>query len=72
MTQTGYDIPAISSRVAPIARDYGVAKLSLFGSHTRGDATVDSTIDFRIIDKGELRGLFRRTAFRAALRVRNG
>jgi predicted nucleotidyltransferase len=44
-----------------------VAKLSLFGSYARGDATVDSDIDFRIIDKGKLRGLFRLAAFQGDL-----
>jgi predicted nucleotidyltransferase len=52
-----------SSLIAPVARDYGVRKLTLFGSYARGDATVESDIDLRIVDRGQLRGLFRLAAF---------
>jgi predicted nucleotidyltransferase len=67
MTQKVLDIPTISSLIAPVAHDYGVAKLSLFGSFARGDADTDSDVDLRIVDRGELRGLFRLAAFQGEL-----
>ncbi|MDR2197605.1 MAG: nucleotidyltransferase domain-containing protein [Coriobacteriales bacterium] len=70
MTQTALDIPTISSLIAPVAHDYGVSKLSLFGSYARGDADGSSDVDFRIVDRGELRGLFRLAAFQGALEKR--
>jgi predicted nucleotidyltransferase len=63
MTQTVYDISTIASLIAPVVHDYGVAKLSLFGSYARGDADESSDVDFRIVDRGNLRGLFRLAAF---------
>ena len=58
-----YDIPEISKRVAPIARQYGVAKLSLFGSYARGEAEPHSDIDLRIIKGGNLRSLIHLAGF---------
>jgi predicted nucleotidyltransferase len=62
-----YDIPEISRRVAPIARQYGVAKVSLFGSYAVGTPTLNSDLDFRIIDRGSLRGLIQLAGFQLAL-----
>jgi predicted nucleotidyltransferase len=62
-----YSIPEISSIVSPIARSYGINRLSVFGSHARGEATPDSDIDFLIIDKGSLCGLFQLAGFQLAL-----
>jgi predicted nucleotidyltransferase len=58
-----YSIDEIANIVAPIARAYGIGRLSLFGSYARGDATTNSDIDLRIIDKGSLRGLFQLAGF---------
>jgi len=44
--------------VASAAADFGIKKLSVFGSYARGEATASSDIDFHIIDKGTPRGLF--------------
>ena len=51
-----YTIDEIRSAVQPIAKQYRVDKVYLFGSYARGDATADSDIDLRI-DKGRLKGL---------------
>ena len=56
MTSKIYSIDEIKSIVAPIAEQYGVARIFLFGSYARGEATPASDLDFRI-DKGKLRGL---------------
>ena len=46
-----YTIEEIKELAIPIAKEHGVPKLALFGSFARGDATVDSDIDF-LIDRG--------------------
>ena len=66
-TQKVYSISEISTLVAPVAAEFGVHKLSVFGSYARGDKTDKSDIDFHIIDRGSLRGLFRLAAFEIAL-----
>jgi predicted nucleotidyltransferase len=62
-----YSIPEISRIVSPIARSYGINRLSIFGSYARGEATPDSDIDFHILDRGSLRGLFQLSGFELAL-----
>jgi predicted nucleotidyltransferase len=62
-----YSIDEISKIVAPIAREHGIGKLSIFGSYARGEATADSDLDFHLIDCGSLRGLFRLAGFELAL-----
>ncbi|MDR1015538.1 MAG: nucleotidyltransferase domain-containing protein [Coriobacteriales bacterium] len=62
-----YDIAEISRKVTPIARQYGVAKVSLFGSYAVGAPTSDSDLDFRIVDRGSLRGLIQLAGFQLAL-----
>ncbi len=52
-----YSIEEIQSRISPIAMQYGVERVYLFGSYAKGCATEESDIDLRI-DKGMLRGLF--------------
>lgn len=56
MTAKIYSINEIKNIVFPIAKQYGVSKVFLFGSYARGEATEQSDLDFRI-DKGELHGL---------------
>ena len=51
-----YTIDEIKFIVIPIAKSYGIASISLFGSYAKGNATPDSDIDF-IIDKGDLIGI---------------
>ena len=49
-------IEEIKKKSIPIAKKYGVKKLSLFGSYARGDADENSDIDF-LIERGKIRGL---------------
>lgn len=51
------NIEEIKMMVTPIARQYGVERVYLFGSHARGSANESSDIDLRI-DKGALKGMF--------------
>ena len=62
-----YEIDEISRIVAPVARTYGIRKLSIFGSYARGDATIESDLDFHIIDRGSLHGLIHIAGFELAL-----
>ena len=55
MSDKIYTLDEIKSIAAPIARQYGVAAMYLFGSYARGDMTNGSDIDLRI-DKGSIRG----------------
>lgn len=61
-----YTVDEIRNIVAPIAKEYGVDSLHLFGSYSRGNANEKSDIDVRI-DKGNIRSLFTLTGFRVAL-----
>ena len=65
-----YKIDEISEIVAPIAVEFGIRKMSVFGSYARGEATEDSDLDFHIIDRGTLRGLFKLAGFELALEER--
>lgn len=56
MSNKVYSITEIKHIVSPIAEEYGVARVFLFGSYARGKATENSDLDFRF-DKGRLRGL---------------
>ena len=51
-----YTIETIREKVIPIAKKYGVKKISLFGSYARGDADEQSDIDF-LYTKGKILGL---------------
>ena len=51
-----YTIEEIKNTTIPIVSEYGIAKLSIFGSYARGEANDDSDLDL-LIDKGDLRGL---------------
>jgi predicted nucleotidyltransferase len=67
MNKRIYSIDEIAQIVAPIARNFGVRKLAVFGSYARGEAAEDSDLDFHLIDRGALRGLFRLASFELAL-----
>ena len=49
-----YSISEIQDMVIPIAEEYGVEKVILFGSYATNEATSDSDLDF-LISKGMLR-----------------
>ena len=57
-----YTISDIQELVQPVAMQYDVERVMLFGSYARGDATPDSDIDLHI-DKGAIRGYFRLAGF---------
>ncbi len=64
-----YTIEEIRTVVREIAQQYGVERVSLFGSYARGNARQDSDIDLRI-DKGRIRGLFQLSGFHLDLEER--
>ena len=51
-----YDIETIRAKSIPIAKKYGVKRMSLFGSYARGEADAESDVDF-IIDRGRIVGI---------------
>ena len=51
-----YDIETIRAKAVPIAKKYGVKRMSLFGSYARGEANDESDVDF-LIDKGKIIGI---------------
>ncbi len=66
MSDKVYTIDEIRSIAAPIAAQYGVQSMYLFGSYARGEATAQSDLDFRV-DKGRLHSLFQFVGFQLAL-----
>ena len=62
-----YTIEEISKIIKPIAKSYGVGRLSLFGSYARGDAIEASDVDLRIVDDGSLRGFISLAGFHREL-----
>lgn len=57
-----YTINEIREKTEPIARNYGIRSVSLFGSYARGEATENSDIDI-YIDKGNMRSLLQYFSF---------
>ncbi|MDR2578742.1 MAG: nucleotidyltransferase domain-containing protein [Chitinispirillales bacterium] len=53
-----YTIEEIQEKVVPIAKQYGVERMYLFGSYARGDAKAKSDIDLRI-DRGKIKSYFK-------------
>ncbi len=49
-------IEDIRYAVVPLAEEYGAAKVSLFGSFARGEASESSDIDI-LLEKGSIRGM---------------
>ncbi len=52
-----YTIDEIRQKAVPIAKKYGVKKLSLFGSYARGEADAQSDLDF-LYDKIRRKEMF--------------
>ena len=48
MTQAGGELKIPRDRLAALCRQYGVRKLSLFGSAARGDMTPESDVDLMV------------------------
>ena len=53
-----YTVNEIKEKTIPIAKAYGVKKVSLFGSYARGTADDESDVDL-FIEKGKLKSLIR-------------
>lgn len=53
---TSLSIHEIKEIVTPIAHEYGVESLSLFGSYSRGEETEESDIDL-LLEKGKVKGM---------------
>ena len=66
MNETIYTIHDLRRIVAPIAKQYHVNRVFLFGSYARGEATSASDLDFRI-EKGELRSRLQLAGFQLDL-----
>lgn len=58
----GYTINDIKKKTIPIAKAYGICRMSLFGSYARGEAKDDSDVDL-YIERGKLRSLLQYFAF---------
>ena len=57
-----YTIDEIRQKTAPLAKQYGISKMSLFGSYARGEANDKSDVDL-VIDRGRLIGLIQYFSF---------
>ena len=57
-----YDIETIRAKTIPIAKKYGVRRMSLFGSYARGEADDESDVDI-LIDRGAMRGMIKYFGF---------
>jgi len=58
-----YTIEEIKRIIAPIAQQYGVGSVSLFGSYAKGTASDTSDVDLKI-EKGNIKSLFQLSGFR--------
>ena len=61
-----YTVNELKNIISPIAKQYGVGSVSLFGSYSNGSAHDGSDVDL-IIEKGTLRTLFELCGFRLAI-----
>ena len=61
-----YSLRQLENIISPIARRFGVEKVSVFGSYSRGEADDQSDVDL-LIEKGGLRSLFQLSGFRLEL-----
>lgn len=51
-----YTIDEIKEKTVPVAKEFGIQRMYLFGSYARGEANDDSDVDI-YIDKGNLKSL---------------
>lgn len=61
-----YTISEIKEKAVPVARKFGIKKLSLFGSYARNEANEKSDLDF-FINGDDLHGLIHYFSFVLAL-----
>lgn len=52
-----FTINEIKEKAIPVAKNYGINELSLFGSYSRNEQNENSDVDF-FIKSGDLRGYF--------------
>ena len=57
-----YTINEIKNKIVPIAKAYGIERMSLFGSYAKGEAKDDSDVDL-YIERGRLKSLLQYFAF---------
>ncbi len=57
-----FTMEEIKQKSIPLAKQYGVKRLGLFGSYARGEAGENSDLDF-LISTGEMRGLLQYMGF---------
>ena len=61
-----YSVEEIKEKAIPVARDFDIQRMFLFGSYARGEATDESDVDI-CIDKGNLKSLIQYYNFVAVL-----
>lgn len=66
-----YTLEEIKEKTVPVAQDYGVQSLGIFGSYARKEATETSDVDL-CIEKGSLRSLIQYFSFVQELEQRLG
>lgn len=66
-----YTIDEIKNIAVPVAQQYGVERVALFGSYAKGEQKETSDIDL-IIKKGNIKGYFAFCGFVNALEERFG
>ena len=64
-----YSINQLRDLVSPVAKQFGVKRVYVFGSYGRKEATAKSDLDLRI-DAGNIRSLFEMADFRLTLEER--
>lgn len=57
-----YTIDEIKVKTIPIAKAYGISKMSIFGSYARGEANDASDVDL-FVDRGRLKSLIQYFSF---------
>jgi predicted nucleotidyltransferase len=62
-----YTIEDIRQAISQVSRDFGIKRMTIFGSYARGEATENSDIDFHLIDAGDAWGYFKLCGFQHAL-----
>lgn len=61
-----YSMEELRRIITPIAIEYGLQSVSVFGSYSKGTASLNSDLDL-IIEKGKLQSLFQLSGFRLAV-----
>ena len=61
-----YSIEELRRIISPIAIEHGVQSVSVFGSYSKGTASLNSDVDLKI-EKGKLQSLFQLSGFRLAV-----